>query len=77
VDAWIGMLAPAGTPDEIVQKLNAAVREILSDPELVEGLAKLGLVPAGMDSETFRQTLVENRADYAKVVAENSITAEE
>lgn len=77
VDAWIGMLAPAGTPDDIVNKLNAAVREILADPALVERLGKLGLVGAGMDSDAFRRILVANRQDYAKVVQEFGITADE
>ncbi len=39
---WSGLLAPAGTPPAIVEKLNAAVNEILKSKEAQAGLARLG-----------------------------------
>lgn len=41
---WVGMVAPAGTPTEIVQKLTADSRKVLQDPTIHERLLKLGLV---------------------------------
>ena len=44
---WVGMMAPAGTPAEIVQKLNAEMNAILAMPENREAVSKMGLVPVG------------------------------
>jgi len=41
--AWFGLLAPAGTPNEIVLRLNREFNAALRDPEVRQGLAKLGL----------------------------------
>ena len=42
LEYWAGMWAPAGTPADIVEKLNAAVNEALQSPELIASLKKLG-----------------------------------
>jgi tripartite-type tricarboxylate transporter receptor subunit TctC len=42
---WFAIMAPAGTPDDVVSKLNAGVRDLLSDPSVVDRLAKLGAEP--------------------------------
>ncbi len=43
---WVGMLAPAGTPRDVVARLNAEINRTLQAPEMKERLAKLGRVPA-------------------------------
>ncbi len=43
LSAWFGLAVPAGTPDDIAQKLWSASREIASDPEYVERLSQLGI----------------------------------
>lgn len=45
VETWVGLVAPAGTPPAIVQKLNAGIAQVLKDPELVEKFAALGIAP--------------------------------
>ena len=42
---WVGMLAPAGTPREVVARLNDEIRRIVQAPEMVERFAKLGAEP--------------------------------
>jgi tripartite-type tricarboxylate transporter receptor subunit TctC len=42
LDFWAGMLAPAGTPSEIVMRLNAAINRILASPDMQASMAKLG-----------------------------------
>jgi tripartite-type tricarboxylate transporter receptor subunit TctC len=50
---WIGMFAPAKTPDAIVQRLNAETVKALADPTVKERLAKLGADPMPMTPKEF------------------------
>ena len=52
-DFWIGLLAPAKTPRPIVNKLNAEVRKVMAQPEVMERLVKLGAEPLPMTPERF------------------------
>jgi tripartite-type tricarboxylate transporter receptor subunit TctC len=52
-DFWVGLLAPAKTPREIVQKLNAEVIRALTQPDVKDRLAKLGAEPMPMAPERF------------------------
>ena len=52
-DFWLGMLAPAKTPREIVAKVNAEINRALRTPDMVERLAKLGSEPMVMTPEQF------------------------
>ncbi|MDX3906303.1 MAG: tripartite tricarboxylate transporter substrate binding protein [Pigmentiphaga sp.] len=45
VETWVGLVAPAGTPAAVVQKLNAGIAQVLKDPELIEKFAALGIAP--------------------------------
>ena len=49
---WHGLYAPAGTPQEIVDKLAAALRVALQDPKVVERFAQLGTVPVPLAEAT-------------------------
>jgi tripartite-type tricarboxylate transporter receptor subunit TctC len=44
-DSYFGIVAPAGTPPEIIEKLNSAINEGMKQPDVAEGLAKLGIEP--------------------------------
>ena len=52
-DFWIGLLAPARTPRPIINKLNAEVRKIMAQPEVIERMVKLGAEPMLMTPERF------------------------
>ncbi len=65
---WLGLMAPAGTPRPILEKLNAEVNRILGAPELRETWAKQGAVPMGMTLEQFDRFLREDIVKWAKVV---------
>jgi tripartite-type tricarboxylate transporter receptor subunit TctC len=52
-DFWIGLLAPAKTPRPIVNKLNAEVRKVMAQPEVIERMVKLGAEPMPMTPERF------------------------
>ena len=65
---WLGVVAPAGTSPEIVQKLNAAFREVLAQPTTRDLLAKLGAeVKIGTPKE-FWDMVTEERAVWSGVV---------
>ena len=66
--AWDGVLAPAGTPEPIVNKLNAAIRTALADPELVETLKSRGARPVAGTPQEFAQHIVESTRKWAVVV---------
>ena len=68
VDSWFGILAPAGTPKEIVAKLNAEIVKILQMPDVKERLAAQGAVPVGNTPEQFAEHIARETAKWAKVV---------
>ena len=66
--AWDGVLAPAGTPEAIVNRLNAAIRTALADPELIETLKSRGARPVAGTPQDFAQHIVESTKKWAVVV---------
>jgi tripartite-type tricarboxylate transporter receptor subunit TctC len=75
VDVWYAMLAPAGTPRPVLEKLNAAVTRILHAPEVVKRFAALGLEPVGQDLAATDAYVKSEIAKWAKVVKAANITA--
>ena len=53
VTAWIGLVAPKGTPQAVVDKLNGEINTILKDPELRAQIIKLGIDPLGDTPDEF------------------------
>ena len=76
VDLWYGLLAPAGTPKEIVGRYNAAVNEILSTPRVREALEKQGLVAVGGPPERLGDLVRKDLDRWARVVKDAGISAE-
>jgi tripartite-type tricarboxylate transporter receptor subunit TctC len=72
---WIGMLAPAGTPKPIIDKLNKAAVDALSKPDVREQLAQLGAVVVADSPDHFRQFLIEDKARWAEVIKKGNVTA--
>jgi tripartite-type tricarboxylate transporter receptor subunit TctC len=66
--AWDGILAPAGTPRTIVERLNAAIREALQDPAVVDALRKLGAQPVPGTPEEFARHIAASIDKWAAVV---------
>lgn len=74
--SWIGLLAPAGTPQPIVDKVAADVREALRIPELRQQFIDQGAVPVGSTAAEFQALIDNDRARYAKIIREKNITVE-
>jgi tripartite-type tricarboxylate transporter receptor subunit TctC len=73
--SWIGILAPAATPREIVEKVSADVREILARDDVKDKLVGQGAVPAGNTPAQFSALIDNDRKRYARIIRERGITA--
>lgn len=73
---WVGMLAPAGTPKAIVDRLNKAARHALALPEVREQIASLGAVVAADTPEEFRKYLIKDKERWADVIRKGNVTAQ-
>jgi tripartite-type tricarboxylate transporter receptor subunit TctC len=69
IDTWWGLVAPAGTPKETVDRLNAAFTEALRSPEIKAQFAQLMAEPAPTTPEQFAALIRRELARYEKVVA--------
>jgi tripartite-type tricarboxylate transporter receptor subunit TctC len=76
VDLWYAVLAPAGTPKEIVDRYNAVFNEILAQPGVRAVLDKQGLIARGGPAERLAALIAKDRLRWAKVVKDAGITAE-
>jgi len=65
---WLGIMAPAGTPKPIVDKLNAEIQKVLAQPDVKEAWAKQGAVPMQMTADEFGKFLAQDIEKWAKVV---------
>jgi tripartite-type tricarboxylate transporter receptor subunit TctC len=65
---WLGLMAPAGTPKPIVDKLNAEINKVLSRPDLQDAWAKQGALPLKMTPAEFDKYLRDDIDKWAKVV---------
>lgn len=65
---WLGLMAPKGTPADVVNKLNAEVRKIVNNPEVKAAWAKQGAVPMSMNVAEFDQYLNADIAKWASIV---------
>jgi len=68
---WLGLMAPAGTPRPILEKLNAEINRVVNAPEMTEAWARQGAVPMAMTLEQFDKFLREDIVKWAKVVKES------
>jgi tripartite-type tricarboxylate transporter receptor subunit TctC len=68
VIVWLGLLAPAGTPSEIVQKINADLATVLKLPAIRERFAAMGMEPAYSTPAEFRKLLESEIDKYAAVI---------
>ncbi len=75
-DAWVGIFAPAATPADIVNKLNAEINRAMNTPDVTKTLAKTGTEPANMTAEQFRRQVAEDYAKWGKVIRGANIKLE-
>ncbi len=69
--SWFGLVAPAGTPDDIVQAINRTVVKNAAQAESKERFLKQGAEPSDMDPKAFAAFIERERAKWSKVVKES------
>jgi tripartite-type tricarboxylate transporter receptor subunit TctC len=65
---WLGIMAPKGTPKEIVDRLNAEIAKIIAKPEIRDAWARQGAVPMTMTPDQFGAYLKQDIEKWAKVI---------
>ena len=65
---WLGMMAPVGTPEPIVSRLNAEINKIVNTPDVKAAWAKQGAVPMVMSPSVFTKYVADDVAKWATVV---------
>ena len=70
---WLGIMAPKGTPPEIVDRLNAEIAKIIAKPAIREAWAKQGAVPLTMSPAQFDAFLRRDTDKWAKVIQQAGI----
>ncbi|WP_455555552.1 tripartite tricarboxylate transporter substrate-binding protein, partial [Comamonas sp.] len=71
---WFGLVAPAGIPQPVLQRLNAAANQALRQPALRERLAQLGVTPLGGSAQDLEQMVVNTTAQVRALVHRRGIT---
>jgi tripartite-type tricarboxylate transporter receptor subunit TctC len=74
--SWIGLLAPAGTPVAIINKVSADLREVLTLPDTKNTLITQGATPWPMTPEQFAARIKSDRQRYGKIIEENNLSAD-
>jgi tripartite-type tricarboxylate transporter receptor subunit TctC len=65
---WLGVMAPKGTPDDVVELLNKEINKVIETPEVRETWAKQGAIPMHMTVKEFDAYLRKDITKWAEVV---------
>ncbi len=77
VDVWLGVMAPAGTPRPIIDRLNGEINRSVRDPQVIKDrLTPVGLEPVGSTPEQLLETMKAELAKYARIAREAGIRPE-
>ena len=73
---WVAVLAPSGTPTEIVNQVNLAIQKIIDEPETKEKLLQAGLIPVGGTAQKTNSYINDEIKHWSKVVIDTKAKAE-
>ena len=74
--SWLGLMAPAGTPVQIIDKISADVRSILADDAVKARYVNLGGVPRATSPQELGKMIADDRQRYAQIIRSKKISAE-
>ncbi|WP_397475204.1 tripartite tricarboxylate transporter substrate binding protein [Pusillimonas sp.] len=67
---WVGLLAPAGTPDDIVDKVHADVARLMTDPKLRRTLEEMSFIPSAATPEEFSAIIHRETAEHKALITD-------
>jgi tripartite-type tricarboxylate transporter receptor subunit TctC len=70
---WLGLMAPAGTPKAVLDRLSGEVNKVINAPDVKDNWSKQGAVPMGMTPDQFGAFIKEDVAKWAKLVKETGM----
>jgi tripartite-type tricarboxylate transporter receptor subunit TctC len=76
-ETWFGIVAPSGTPHDILEKLNAAARQALVSPDTRQRFADLGMTNGGSSPEEFDAYIRSEIAKWSRVIEDADIQAQD
>jgi tripartite-type tricarboxylate transporter receptor subunit TctC len=76
VEGWFGVLAPRGTPREIILRLNRELGAVLAEEDVRKRLIDAGLEPVPGSPEAFAEIMRRDHAKYSKMIRDAGIKAE-
>jgi tripartite-type tricarboxylate transporter receptor subunit TctC len=74
--SWVALLAPAGTPTAIIDKLSADVREVVSAPDVAQTLIAQGATPRGTTPAELQKVIDTDKARYGAVIKSRNVKVE-
>jgi tripartite-type tricarboxylate transporter receptor subunit TctC len=74
--SWLGLLAPAGTPADIITKVNKDLQQVLALPDVQQQLLAQGAVAKGGSQADFIALIAADRRRYARIITENNLSAD-
>ena len=75
-EAWVGMGAPAGTPKDIIDKLNKQINDALADATIKQRLTDIGVIVRGSSPADFGKFCASETAKWGKVIRDAGIKAD-
>ena len=76
VDSWLALLAPRGTPPEVVRRVNADVNKVLADPDMLARMQLLGFEPFPLTPGELAELIRTDAAKYADLVRRTGASAD-
>ena len=74
--SWLGLLAPAGTPKDIVDKVSQDLQKVLAMPDVQQQLLAQGAVAKGGTPADFANLIAADRKKYARIIVDNNLSAD-
>jgi tripartite-type tricarboxylate transporter receptor subunit TctC len=74
--SWLGLLAPTGTPVEIVSKVNRDLQQVLALPDVQQQLLAQGAVAKGGSQADFTALIATDRRKYTRIITDNNLSAD-
>jgi len=73
---WFCLVAPGGTPDEIIQKLNEVVVSAMEDSKIIDNFSEIGVVAQGSSPEDLKEYIREETEHWKGIIEDNDITVQ-